>query len=231
MASVQLARMGVEVDFFTALGDDERGRAAVRKIEERGVRVHAAWREAPQRRAFTFLDSEAERTITVAGERHVPHGEDCLPWEVLGDAVSVYFTGGDQGSARGVPPRGCLGGHSPGARPGGGPARRTRAQRQRPRGALRGGRHRSSAGPRGLHPRRTRRALGVGGEGRTGTWAAAELPGPPVDSYGCGDTFAAALALALGRGDGLEAALAFAAGAAAACLTGRGPYGAPLPAA
>ena len=64
--------------------------------------------------------------------------------------------------------------------------------------------------------------------GETGTWAATPLPGPPVDSYGCGDTFAAGLTLALGRGDAVEPALAFAARAGAACLTGRGPYGAPL---
>ena len=49
-----------------------------------------------------------------------------------------------------------------------------------------------------------------------------------MDSYGCGDTFAAALALALGRGDEIGAATAFAARAGAACLAGRGPYGAPL---
>ena len=64
--------------------------------------------------------------------------------------------------------------------------------------------------------------------GETGTWAATPLPGPPVDSYGCGDTFAAGLTLALGRGDGVEPALAFAARGGAACLTGRGPYGAAL---
>jgi ribokinase len=230
VAAVQLARMGVEVDFFTALGDDERGRAAVRAVEERGVRVHAAWREAPQRRAFTFLDGEAERTITVAGERHVPHGEDSLPWEALGDAASVYFTGGDQGALAAsrragvlvATPRArdlagvrldalVLSGNDPGERYAPGDVDPSPALVVSTLGA-RGGRWESA-------------------EGRTGTWAAAELPGPAVDSYGCGDTFAAALALALGRRDELEAALAFAARAAAACLTGRGPYGAPLPAA
>jgi ribokinase len=49
-----------------------------------------------------------------------------------------------------------------------------------------------------------------------------------VDAYGCGDTFAAALALALGRREPVEAALAFAARAGAACLSGRGPFGAAL---
>jgi ribokinase len=50
-----------------------------------------------------------------------------------------------------------------------------------------------------------------------------------VDAYGCGDTFAAALTLALARGDALGEALAFAARAGATCLTGRGPFGAAPP--
>ena len=53
---------------------------------------------APQRRAFTFLDAEAERAIAVVGERHVPAGEDPLPWERLADAAGVYFPGGDAGA-------------------------------------------------------------------------------------------------------------------------------------
>src|SRR5439155_159005 len=72
---------------------------------------------------------------------------------------------------------------------------------------------------------------GAGGEwtaeeGRTGTWGAAALPGEPVDSYGAGDTFAAALTLALGAGRPLDDALAYAARCGATCLCGRGPYGA-----
>ena len=38
--------------------------------------------------------------------------------------------------------------------------------------------------------------------GRSGSYAAAELPGPVVDAYGAGDSFAAGLAFALARGDG-----------------------------
>jgi ribokinase len=61
-------------------------------------------------------------------------------------------------------------------------------------------------------------------DGRTGAFPAAPLPGPVVDAYGCGDSFAAGLTFALGRGDDVEEALAFAAQCGAACLTGRGPY-------
>src|SRR5437762_3409703 len=66
----------------------------------------------------------------------------------------------------------------------------------------------------GLEPRprlvvRTRGGEGgewVAGEGRTGTWHAAALPAEPVDSYGAGDTFAAALTVALGAGLEVDAA-------------------------
>ena len=230
VAAVQLARMGAEVDLFTALGDDERGREAERALAARGVRVHAAPRPAPQRRAFTFLDAGAERTITVVGERHVPHGDDPLPWRELDSARAVYFTGGDAGALTAARRAGSL-------------VATTRA-----RGPLAGagvtldalvlsGHDPDEAyGPGDVvpAPRLVVTTLGAQGGrwatagGETGTWAATPLPGPPVDSYGCGDTFAAGLTLALGRGDGVEPALAFAARGGAACLTGRGPYGAPL---
>src|SRR6185436_3549665 len=62
------------------------------------------------------------------------------------------------------------------------------------------------------------------GAAREGRWSAAPLPGPPVDAYGCGDSFAAGLTFALASGMNIDAALALAAKCGAACLTGRGPY-------
>ena len=59
-------------------------------------------------------------------------------------------------------------------------------------------------------------------DGTAGRWRAAPLPGAPVDSYGCGDSFAAGLTVGLGRGYGLDEALALGARCGAACLTGRG---------
>jgi ribokinase len=50
-----------------------------------------------------------------------------------------------------------------------------------------------------------------------------------VDTYGAGDTFAAALTYALAMKLAPEDAIAFAARSGAACVTGRGPYGARLP--
>ena len=66
------ARLAGAVDFLTALGtgpDAERSGAELRAL---GVTVHAGSRPDPQRRTFTFLDDDAERTITVLGERIVP---------------------------------------------------------------------------------------------------------------------------------------------------------------
>jgi ribokinase len=55
-------------------------------------------------------------------------------------------------------------------------------------------------------------------------YAALAPSGPIADSYGCGDSFAAAFTFALARGDEPDAALELAARCGAACLTGRGPY-------
>ena len=55
-------------------------------------------------------------------------------------------------------------------------------------------------------------------------YAAAEAPGAIADTYGAGDSFAAALCFALARGDSQDEALDLAARAGAAVVTGRGPY-------
>jgi ribokinase len=230
VAAVQLARMGAQVDLFTALGGDEHGAAAQRELAGLGVRVHAARRPAPQRRAFTFLDAAAERTIVVVGERHVPRGDDPLPWDELDAAAGAYFTGGDAGALTQARRAGVL-------------VATTRARG--PLGAgvpldalvLSADDPSEAYAPGDVDPppalvvstRGDRGGSWEASEGRTGAWEAIAPPGPPVDAYGCGDTFAAALTAALGRGDDLDAALRFAAAAGAACLTGRGPYGAALP--
>ena len=74
----------------------------------------------------------------------------------------------------------------------------------------------------------TRGADGGGFEtadGKNGTWDPAPLPGPIVDSYGSGDSFAAALTYGLAAGDTVESSLELAAEVGASCMTRRGPYG------
>src|SRR3954465_818244 len=102
VAAVQLAKLaGGHGLFFTSLGDDELGRTAKRGLEELGLTVHVAWRsDQPTRRAFTYVDDDGERTITVIGPRLEPHGDDPLPWDELRDVDACYFTAGGAGAPR-----------------------------------------------------------------------------------------------------------------------------------
>src|SRR5581483_5565078 len=72
VAAVQLANLNGEAHLFTALGNDELGRAARKVLEDRGVTGHASTAPEPQRRAFTFVDANGERTITVLGRKLLP---------------------------------------------------------------------------------------------------------------------------------------------------------------
>jgi len=226
VAAVQLLRLAGQATFFTALGDDDYGRAALHRLEELGVRVHAAWRAEPQRLAFTYLDGDGERTITVIGARHAPHGSDELPWDELAGVDALYFTAGDTTALR----------------------RARQAQvvvaTPRAREALAEGgvqldalvRSGSDAGEKidtaalDPPPRLDVVTEGARGghwtavEGDTGRWAAAPLPGPVADAYGCGDSFAACVAYGLGAGLPVGDALALAARCGASCMTGAGPY-------
>src|SRR5690348_13401312 len=92
VAAVQLAQLNGGVELFTALGDDELGRRSRAELEARGVTVHSASSGEPMRRAFTYVDGDGERTITVLGHKLLPSGEDGrLPWEELARCEAVYF--------------------------------------------------------------------------------------------------------------------------------------------
>ena len=226
VAAVQLAKLAGSATFFTALGDDELGNRSREHLERHGVEVVTAVRRRPQSRAFVFVDPSAERTITVIGERLVPHAEDRLPWDRLAEMDGVYFTGGDRGALRAAR------------------AARTLVATPRARDALRGSditldalvRSASDAdeqdepGRAGWSARMIVNTRGAEGgtfavsEGRTGSFEAAPLDGQVVDTYGAGDSFAAGLTFALGSGLELEAALRTAAQCGAGNLTERGPY-------
>jgi ribokinase len=226
VAAVQLRKLAGAARFLTALGADDAARHTAERLRAQyGVTLHDAVREAPQRRPFTFLDDDGERTITVLGERIVPVRADPLPWDALGELDAIYLTGGDAGAVRA--------------------ARAARVLVATPRAleALAGSGVEldvlvgSASDPGEAYrpgmldpaPRivvRTR--SGAGGEwstaDRSGTWEPTPLPGEPVDAYGCGDSFAAGLTFGLGAGMELDEAIELAARCGAACLCGRGPY-------
>jgi ribokinase len=231
VAAVQLRKLAGAADFFTVLGDDERGRLAAAELRGRhGLELHAAVHARPQRRAFTHLDAAAERTITVLGERLVPHGGDPLPWERLAGIDGVYLTGGDGAAARAARTARVLVATSRAADA-------LLAGDVAPDVLVASGRdEKERAGLDALPAPRLATVLTdgarggrwEGADGSGGTWPAAALPGPPVDAYGCGDSFAAGLTYGLAAGMALPDALAVAARCGAHCLTGRGPYAAQL---
>ncbi len=226
VAAGELVRLGAEVDFFVAVGNDELGRRARDALEELGCRVHAAIRDEPQRRAFTYLDADGERTITLMSAKLHPHGADPLPWAELAGVDAVYFSAGDPDALRA--------------------ARQARAvvatARELPTlveaqvqldALVRSGRDPSEAYEPGLlDPEPTMIVTTMGREG--GSYAVAgeeqtydpvELPGPLVDAYGAGDSFAAGLTFALGSGRSPAGAVEFAAKCGAVAMTRRGAHG------
>lgn len=200
VAAAVLAELGAEVDFFCALGRDDNGSAAAAELADRGVIVHAAWREQPTRRVVTLLEEDGERTIVTIGERLEPTGDDELDWEQLEHVDGVYFTAGDAGAAAQARKARVLVG-SPRAREAldghGGAIDAlvfSASDEGERRWAPRLERHTrlmvQTEGARGGH---------WWGESR-GRWRAAPPPGKPRDAYGCGDSFAAGLTFGLARG-------------------------------
>lgn len=227
VAAAQLARLAGGATLYTALGNDPLGRRARRDLSGKlGLRVEAAARREPTRRAVTHLDGAGERSITVLGDRLAPRADDPLPWDELARADVVYLCAGDAGAVRAARRARVLVATArvlPILREAGveldavvgsarDPAERFDPTELRPRPRLsvwtsgaKGGTFR----PRG---------------GRTRMYTPSPVPGPIADSYGCGDAFAAGLAYALAEGQDPEAAVAFAARCGAALLATRGPY-------
>ena len=231
VAAVQLSRMAGDATLFTALGNDELGHRAAAGLGDLGVRVQTTFQPTPQRRGFVFIDLAGERTITVIGDRLGPAGAAPLDWETLEGADAVYFTAGDEAALRRARRARVLVATS-----------RVLAQLQQARvpldalvGSGRDADERYVPGQLDPPPKLVVATLGAQGGIWTETgrepvaFPAAPLPGPRVDAYGCGDSFAAGLTLGLGARMSPAEAVAFAARCGAICLTGSGPYGARLP--
>ncbi len=219
VAAVALTELGAQVDFFTALGDDELGRAAAAQLSALGVRLHVAWRRQPTRRAVTLLDGAGERTIITLGERLQPLGSDELDWDLLRRADGVYFTAGDAGAMRRARQAPLLVA-SPRAREAlepGGPQIDALVFSARDRDE-------ASWAQRVVDRARLLVATEGANGGRwwgesEGEWSPTPLPGEPRDAYGCGDSFVAGLTFGLAAGTSVAQAAAIGARCGARCLT------------
>ncbi len=226
VAAGQLARLAGSCTLFTALGNDARGARAREVLPLHGIRVEAATRAEPQRRAVTFIEASGERTITVIGNRIAAAAGDPLPWAELAATDAVYVCAGDAAAIR--------------------LARQARVVVATARilpvlreagivvDALVGSRSDPSEqfadGDLEPRPRLVVRTEGADGgtyraDGETERrYAPCPPPGPVVDTYGAGDSFAAALAWGLATLPSVDEAVAFAARAGAAALTHRGGF-------
>ena len=228
VAAVQLSRLADSVLFFTALGSDDLGRRSKDELEKRGVEVHAAFVDGPQRRGITYVDDSGERTITTIGAKLHPRGhDDSLPWRELATCDAVYFCAGDVDAVVN--------------------ARRARVlvATARELATLRkaaveldaivaSGTDESElyrAGDVDPEPRLTVTTSGaLGGWAQPGgPFSAAPLPETAGDAYGAGDCFAAGLAFALAAGLEVSDALAFAARCGAGAMAGPGVHAEAVP--
>jgi ribokinase len=212
----QLALLAGRCELFTALGDDPIGRESARRLADLGIDVHVKWGGAT-RRAWTHVDASGERTITVLGDKLLPVGP--LP---LDGYDLVFFVAGEPSALES--------------------ARRARfvagTVRELPtlqRAGVELDLLVASANDPGerydgsLRVRHVALTNGKDGGTLDGEPYAAAAADRIVDTYGAGDSFAAALAFGLARGDEPRAAAELAARAGAAVIGGAGPYEAQLP--
>jgi ribokinase len=230
VAAVQLANLNGSVELFTSLGNDELGRRARLELESRGVTVHSAEAAEPQRRAFTYVDGDGERTITVLGRKLVPAGEDgALPWERLSRCDAVFFVSGDVAALRAARRSKVLVATSRELAT----LRRAEEEVDVLVGSGEDAGERFEPGDLNPPPKVVVTTSGpLGGWLRPGgPFRAAPIPGPVEDAYGCGDCFAAGLTFGLAQKRTLEDAVALGARCGAAVLTGRGAFAGQLTAA
>ncbi len=85
-----------EVHFFTSLGNDHNGRKSYDFFENLGIKLHVAWRNESTRRGFSLVDNEGERSITIIGKRLSPRISDNLNWELLKEMDGIFITAADE---------------------------------------------------------------------------------------------------------------------------------------
>ena len=227
VAAVQLRKLAGACTFFTALADDEIGRAAARDLEARGLDLRVAWHaDERQRRAVTFVDPAGERTITVLGDRLAPSASDDLGWDDLASFDGVYLTAADVGGIHAARAAKALVATTRIL----GLLREAAVELDAAVGSARDPGEAYAAGDLDPAPRYAVMTAGAsggtiqGGASDPQAFAAAELPGPVVDAYGAGDSFAAGLTFGLGSGMSIEDAVAIGARCGAHNMTGSGAY-------
>ena len=224
VCAVRMAQLtGSRVIFFTALGRDAIGRACYDSLQELGLELHVAWRDQPTRRGISMVDSDGDRAITVIGNRLQPEGMDSLPWGLLETCDGVFASAADAPALQACRTARVM----------------TATPRVRLHNLQQAGISLDALISSGLDPGEQLpdelgfpspdiQILTEGAEGGLcipgGRYGASPPPGPCIDSYGCGDSFAAGVTAGLAAGLPIDACIGIGADAGAACSTWRGPY-------
>jgi len=224
VSAVQMSELSHnQVHFFTSLGKDAIGNECYKKLSSLGLKLHVAWRDKPTRRGFSFVDCNGDRAITVIGERLQPNAEDPLPWNLLSQFDGIFITATDSDVIR--------------------ECRKAKVLCATPRlsiqelnksnielNALIGSKldpdeqydcQRLSRRPKLLIS--TEGAHG-GEVSPGGSYKAIELKSKLMDTYGCGDSFAAGFTAGLAAKWSVKKSLHLAAECGAECATQFGPY-------
>ncbi|AAQ00202.1 MULTISPECIES: carbohydrate kinase family protein [Prochlorococcus] len=224
VAAVQMSKLtDVPVHFFTSLGNDYIGEKSFERLSSFGITMHTAWRNKPTRRALSFIDNNGDRAITVIGERLQPQGMDDLPWSILKEFDGVFITAADSKAIQFC--------------------REAKILCATPRvkfkhlndaniqlDALVGSNldpdekvHKNSLL---IKPKVTVLTEGESGGivNPGGRYKAVELRSKAIDSYGCGDSFAAGLTYGMAANMDIQKAINLGAKCGAACATQFGPY-------
>jgi ribokinase len=243
MAASALRSLTGSATFFCAVGRDWRGFATLEDLRGTGLGVVAGMRgDRDQRRTVTYLTADGERTITVLSAPLVPHGADGLPWAELEDYDGVLFFAGDAAAARACRAAKVM------VSTGRARAALLEAGVQvdalvgsaddtdeavddellmatRPRWvvATEGDRGGAWWAPEAAGGDTAEEPRDAATQAPAGRWAATPPPGAPLDAFGCGDAFAAALMAALAAGRPIADACALGARVGAALRSERAP--------
>ncbi|HSJ73052.1 MAG TPA: hypothetical protein VK904_01950, partial [Miltoncostaeaceae bacterium] len=95
VSAAQVAKLGAVTLFYTALGDDESGRASAERLGAIGVTVLASVHAGPQTRGISAVDASGDRAILIIGGPSSARIDDPLPWDDLARCDAAFFTGHD----------------------------------------------------------------------------------------------------------------------------------------
>ena len=225
--AVAAIKMGMltnnKVDFFTALGEDKNGRECFEMLNNYNLNLHVAWKQQATRKGISIVDKNGDRSISIIGKRIEPKINDDLPWENLKNYDGIFITATDSNVLK--------------------ETRKSKIITATPRlglkvinnskiklDALIGSgldpNERIESNDLIISPGITIKTEGSKGGECTpgGRYPAQEPKGKLIDTYGCGDSFAAGITTGMATGCKVFEAIKLGAELGADCTTYFGPY-------